>query len=815
MNLIEHTAATRYRAGVGVERNIRGPTAMTMYTTDNPNRIGWVHLSDMHFEWTADAWNDFEKHSDSNQEFAGTSIQSKLFDAIGSDLDWLRDKENVVPRFIFITGDLSNGKDLKKWLDDPKRKYPSPLECSVRWCKALAHRLSLDPVKDRVFFVPGNHDVVWNSVSDELRELLKNCDGTGADAASALRNQVFPMILDHNEKKLDECLAHLELYRLALNATGFEDLVASPDLTYGCCIPVGDTDLLIAGLNTAWACTQETNDKSSLPCGIYQQIDRVMASKAWEHGRNGGESKRVRIALMHHPVGWLHPLERPSIHQLCVQNFEFLFRGHEHDDWVNPWHGAHIEVAAARFGADRKNWWQIGYNLVEVDTFSHTARVFQRRCRKVDTPYGYQFQEINRDGKSRASPEREPAWVVPIVPTSPSTPSYSSAEQMRQLGHGSDPYARIVPETRRGAVATVDIVQFSRLPSADQASAIEALWGRLLGSAKTVNVDLYLHFSPLSDGLQFAVELEKLDKARDLAYEILRDLAQSWNVPGVRLRFGLDVGHFLALADGGRSHIVIAGEAANRSRRMAYVAAHGRLVMDSMHQSLFEATDDAGERAILLGTSFPPANLITSSLRDDVPENSGASMRRLSAAWKRCCEAIIGLRREHLDIHELKNGSDFTDLCLGVGFGWWRGRDMRWHIGVANGQSSDNLLGLSEFNGQCALFDLAKRVEGDAWVFDEGESESVAYKLRGEVVHKPGMAMRSGDIEERIIAASFLEMGEYVDTCACILFAGGIARDESPRVSESAAISISQILRERIVPEIPLEAIASMHYIAI
>lgn len=137
---------------------------MTLSSPED-KQITILHLSDFHF-------------SEENREDINI-----VLDALFADWDNLKDKYNLTPDIIVISGDLA------KTGDQAEYKF------ALTWLKDLLKKINLPP--DRVFIVPGNHDVnrtelkKWgkiefkneeevtkflNSTSDEKRTVFKKLD---------------------------------------------------------------------------------------------------------------------------------------------------------------------------------------------------------------------------------------------------------------------------------------------------------------------------------------------------------------------------------------------------------------------------------------------------------------------------------------------------------------------------------------------------------------------------------------------------------------------------------------------------------------
>ncbi|MAT96215.1 MAG: hypothetical protein CL608_03655 [Anaerolineaceae bacterium] len=172
-------------------------------------------------------------------------------------------------------------------------------------------------------------------------------------------------MIQYKDDEWHDCLNRLSDYRDFLEM-GFEHLLQDPDrLIYSFVHEVGSVKVGIAGLNSAWSCTDD--DKAKLWLGGHWQIQTL--------GQKIGDAD-IRIALIHHPINWLTEFEDPTLGPEIERTFDFLLHGHEHQGWINR-QNDNIRIAggAAYDRSDKEN----GYNIVRLNLDQNTCEVWLRR----------------------------------------------------------------------------------------------------------------------------------------------------------------------------------------------------------------------------------------------------------------------------------------------------------------------------------------------------------------------------------------------------------------------------------------------------
>lgn len=247
--------------------------------------ISWLHLSDIHFS-VSDNYN-------------ATVVSDALLKCF--DVELRTDFQAI--DFIFFTGDVaSSGK---------KEEY----ELAAKFFDRLLQRFALQ--KDRLYVVPGNHDVDRKliGVAEDIGDSINAPDLKGAER----RAKVARVLVDREGRQL--MLRRLNGYSDFINSYFADHLNFSDDkFFYSKIAKIGETEIAIYGLNSAWFCASDT-DRNRLVIGEQQVRDAT----------NHGTEAALRIGLVHHPFDWLADFDRKDCEGFLIQSCDFILHGHRHD----------------------------------------------------------------------------------------------------------------------------------------------------------------------------------------------------------------------------------------------------------------------------------------------------------------------------------------------------------------------------------------------------------------------------------------------------------------------------------------------------
>lgn len=239
----------------------------------NASEIRWLHISDLNLR--------------PEGSFSYDVALSRLVDSYSS-----RTLSGAELDFIFCTGDIAFSGKAEEYT------------VATRFFDKLSEvtRVPLD----RIFTVPGNHDVDRSRLAHAFRLHLPDMESSTAFLSS----------------EEDLSIA----FRSIQNYVAFEHRVFgriwSPSVPF---ISVRSNlrglNVAVLGFNTAWV----TNQEDQVP---KQVVGYRLVQGALSQVRK--ENPDLTIVLMHHPISWLAPYERTHMERLFSRHADFVLHSHVH-----------------------------------------------------------------------------------------------------------------------------------------------------------------------------------------------------------------------------------------------------------------------------------------------------------------------------------------------------------------------------------------------------------------------------------------------------------------------------------------------------
>jgi CheY-like chemotaxis protein len=296
----------------------------------------WLHLSDLH---SCEAKTGWDAH--------------RVLLPLAADLRAMQSAFDLSPQFIFFTGDAAYGDIGSKKAE----RLDTQFDKAKEFLDGVRTTLAQQVPKENVFVVPGNHDVSRTAVHPEETQWLDN--QTDPDEIVKLWQA---------DARLKRYMARLTAYQRFVRRCEFDHLLEdSLRLSYGVVREVCGRKVGIGGFNSAWTCNRD-NEKGKLWLSAEWQAGTIQRKLV------GAD---LRIALVHHPYGWLVESEDSSLRRGIENTFDFFLHGHEHLGWVDQKAGGHVRIGAAACydRSTRDN----GYNFVRIDLETGEGEVWLRR----------------------------------------------------------------------------------------------------------------------------------------------------------------------------------------------------------------------------------------------------------------------------------------------------------------------------------------------------------------------------------------------------------------------------------------------------
>lgn len=291
-------------------------------------QLTWLHLSDIHFcphyEWR-----------DTDNRDALIRYLENLF---ASD-------ETLRPDLIFCTGDIAFGETSTSKLDQQYSLAKEFFNTLLGICGANGESFP----KERLFVVPGNHDVNRSKINSDAQATLLSWALEPPKHVDKI-NQRF----NDQGMEFTDTIKRLDNFGLFVSDYLPHQFDAEGRHRFATTIHVKGLSVGIAGFNSAWTCAGPEDDRN------------LWVAAKWQfNAANQQLSKSdLRIGLIHHPLDWFNSSERDVSMQRIAANFDFWLHGHTHNAWVTPVQ-SHIVIAAGAVGAGSSD--EFGVNITTVD----------------------------------------------------------------------------------------------------------------------------------------------------------------------------------------------------------------------------------------------------------------------------------------------------------------------------------------------------------------------------------------------------------------------------------------------------------------
>ncbi|MCP5103588.1 MAG: metallophosphoesterase, partial [bacterium] len=356
--------------------------------------VTWLHLSDLHLCNPKSGWE-----------------ADYIRDKLREDFDVLQKKYQLRPDLIFFSGDVVYGHLGEDGGKPMARQYR---DAAIFFDEV---RRSFDPEipRDRLFFVPGNHDVKRSKGREYLRK--------GFDAEMPKdEGLAVKRLSELLQKKGDDWTPFIEGmadYLQFLADKGYSHLLEDRErLIYAVIREVNGVNVGIAGLNSAWS-SYKNGEKGNLWLGGHWQVQELSRRL---------KSADIKIAMMHHPFNWFHPTEDPKVKRELQNHFRFFLHGHEHMGWIEVLDEKFIRISAgACYGGSEE---EMGYNMMQLDVGTGKCKVWLRKYDEAGGGWGPRFIHGKTDERgireigfgAPQKPAKKPAPKLVVQPIEPDSP---------------------------------------------------------------------------------------------------------------------------------------------------------------------------------------------------------------------------------------------------------------------------------------------------------------------------------------------------------------------------------------------------------
>lgn len=289
------------------------------------SKLVWLHLSDIHFL--------------PNNEWRDSTARNDLLKFLKTELD----KHKLKVDLIFCTGDIAFGEMRSQPLIDQYSMAKEFFNQVLDLCKCDITRL---------FVVPGNHDIDRGSITNAVKETWTRWGSD--DKAYGKASEITAGFAKLDSDTVDVMRRLKDWGQFVANYLPHQIPATKGHHHYAQILDINGRKIGIAGLNSAWTCAGDDDDR------------RLWLAEApqFDHMRSQLESADLKIGLIHHPCDWFNVAERSTIKTRIQVEADFWLHGHTHDAWVEPT-PTHITLGAGAITANSET--EFGCNLVQLD----------------------------------------------------------------------------------------------------------------------------------------------------------------------------------------------------------------------------------------------------------------------------------------------------------------------------------------------------------------------------------------------------------------------------------------------------------------
>ena len=255
----------------------------------------WLHLSDFHLSPSSPYDSDV------------------VLKALVESVAWFRQQGNWQPDLIFATGDIAEKGAAAVFTGTEPR--------ATTFFNALLKAADLS--RERLFIVPGNHDV-----QREKGDFLLSPLNSQAQADKYFH----PDNPKHHFAKLEYFISWYNAYFSGIRTFPVNSTCELID------IGINGHQLAILSLNSALFCMDSKTDHRQLLVGRRCLFPVIEQLKSTPHD--------LSIALVHHPLDWLSPVEQKQIKGALKSQVNFLLQGHNHETEIEQSAKTFIQLAA-------------------------------------------------------------------------------------------------------------------------------------------------------------------------------------------------------------------------------------------------------------------------------------------------------------------------------------------------------------------------------------------------------------------------------------------------------------------------------------
>jgi len=257
------------------------------------------------------------------------------------------------PDLVFCTGDIGFGDIKSQSLADQYQDAATFFDNLLKVSAGSGPQLPAN----RLFIVPGNHDVTRASVNKDAQAYMSLRAKDPRSYVSEINVRLA--------NRTDEYIGAMK--RLEQYAQFFSDICShvraeAHHLHYVHRLTVKELDIQIVGLNSAWNCSGDEEERR-VWVGTQPQLSAVSRDRS------------LRLGLVHHPLEWMTKPDASLLEQRMGSDLHFLLHGHEHEYRCVEFNGGHSVVGTGAVSATTPDEHGVVLTHIDFDSKIQTHHV--------------------------------------------------------------------------------------------------------------------------------------------------------------------------------------------------------------------------------------------------------------------------------------------------------------------------------------------------------------------------------------------------------------------------------------------------------
>ncbi|WP_103072198.1 metallophosphoesterase [Aquimarina sediminis] len=289
-----------------------------------------IHLSDIHI----------------NDDDFGYN-HKRLIDSLLEDISNYIDKNSI----LVFSGDFLNqgGRNFTS-----KEHYNTILE--------FLNKFTF--LKNKIFFVPGNHEIDRSKLDKytdfSLKENLLNKNKDKDKRSSDLLNNFLKDFYDSSPERKIKGLESYNEFAKKFYSEYDQSQITGIDNSF--VLDLDGTSIGISCLNSSWL-SYDDNDEGNIAVGIKQV----------EHSLEFIDDSKIKVCIIHHPLSFLsREVEQSEIEKKIYKNYDIILIGHTHEqqtDYVNGLYGKYLLSIGKSLTSENSKLhaYKNGYTIIEYE----------------------------------------------------------------------------------------------------------------------------------------------------------------------------------------------------------------------------------------------------------------------------------------------------------------------------------------------------------------------------------------------------------------------------------------------------------------